>query len=124
MFELSSKAADQLFDVANLIGIIGSIIVLAATFTSMKVDRVRDKYADERQTGAALQQPIRLTISLRQPAPYSFFRKEKGAPTAAAAQLVQGFVAFPLLTIGVTNTEVTSNSDADDGAADLGMDCT
>ena len=61
---------------------------------------------------------------MRQPAPVSFFRKETGAPTAAAAQLVQGFAAFPLVTIGVTNTEVTSNSDADDGAAAHGMDCT
>ena len=66
---------------------------------------------------AALQQPIRLAISMRQPAPVSFSRKETGAPTTAAAQLVQGFAAFPLVTIGVTNTEVTSNSDADDGAA-------
>lgn len=73
---------------------------------------------------AALQQPFRLAISLRQPAPVSFFRKETGAPTAAAAQLVKGFAAFPLVTIGVTNTEVTSNSDADDGAAAQGMDCT
>jgi len=73
---------------------------------------------------AAVQQPIRLAISLRQPAPVSFFRKETGAPTAAAAQLVQGFAAFPLVTIGVTNTEVTSNSDADDGAVVHGMDCT
>ncbi|MGY3325743.1 hypothetical protein [Pseudomonas sp. TE3911] len=73
---------------------------------------------------AALQQPFRLAISLRQPAPVSFFRKETGAPTAAAAQLVKGFVAFPLVTIGVTYTEVTSNSDADDGAAAQGMDCT
>jgi hypothetical protein len=53
---------------------------------------------------AALQQPFRLAISLRQPAPVSFSRKETGAPTAAAAQLVQGFAAFPLVTIGVTNT--------------------
>ena len=73
---------------------------------------------------AALQQPIRLAISLRQPASVSFFRKETDAPTAAAAQLVQGFAAFPLVTIGVTNTEITSNSDADDGAAAHGMDCT
>ncbi|RUE64560.1 hypothetical protein IPC1179_10665 [Pseudomonas aeruginosa] len=72
----------------------------------------------------ALQQPIRLAISPRQPAPVSFFRKETGAPTAAAAQLVQGFAAFPLVTIGATNTKVTSNSDADDGAAAQGMDCT
>jgi len=54
---------------------------------------------------AALQQPIRLAISLRQPAPVSFSRKETGAPTAAAAHLVQGFAASPLVTIGVTNTE-------------------
>ena len=73
---------------------------------------------------SCLQQPIRLAISLRQPAPVSFFRKETGAPTAAAAHLVQGFAAFPLVTIGVTNTEVTRNSDADDGAAAQGMDCT
>ena len=72
----------------------------------------------------ALQQPIRLAIPVRQPAPVSFFRKETGAPTVAAAQLVQDFAAFPLVTIGVTNTEVASNSDADDGAAALGMDCT
>jgi len=73
---------------------------------------------------AALQQPIRLAIPVRQPAPVSSSRKETGAPTAAAAHLVQGFAAFPLVTIGVTNTEVTSNSDADDDAADQGMDCT
>ncbi|TWR89356.1 hypothetical protein FJD37_14390 [Pseudomonas saxonica] len=72
----------------------------------------------------ALQQPIRLTISFRQPAPVSFSRKETGVPTAAAAQLARGFAAFPLVTIGVTNTEVTSNSDANDGAAAHGMDCT
>ena len=73
---------------------------------------------------AALQQPIRLAISLRQPAPVSFSRKETGAPTAAAAQLVQGFAAFPLVTIGVTNADVTSKSAVDDGAADQGVDCT
>ncbi|QPO22747.1 hypothetical protein HXW90_25955 [Pseudomonas sp. Y39-6] len=72
----------------------------------------------------ALQQLIRLAISLRQLAPVSFPRKETGAPTAAAAHLGQGFAAFPLVTIGVTNTEVTSNSNADDGAAAQGMDCT
>ena len=73
---------------------------------------------------AALQQPIRLAIPVRQPAPVSSSRKETGAPTAAAAHLVQGFAAFPLVTIGVTNTEVTNNSDVDDGAADHGLDCT
>ncbi|AZP70863.1 hypothetical protein EJJ20_12685 [Pseudomonas poae] len=71
----------------------------------------------------ALQQPIRLAISLRQPAFVSYFQEETNAPTAAA-QIVQGFAAFPLVTIGVTNTEATSNSDADDGAAAHGMDCT
>jgi hypothetical protein len=65
-----------------------------------------------------------LAISLRQPAPVSFFRKETGARTAAAAHIVQGFAAFPLMSIGVTSTEVTGNSDADDGAAAHGMDCT
>ena len=73
---------------------------------------------------AALQQPIRLATPVRQPAPVSFSRKETGAPTTAAAQLVQGIAAFPFVTIGVTNTEVTSNSDVDDGAAAYGMDCT
>jgi hypothetical protein len=50
MFEMSSKAADQIFDIANYIGIIGSVIVVAATITSMKVDRIRDRFADERQS--------------------------------------------------------------------------
>lgn len=72
----------------------------------------------------ALQQPIRLAIPVRQPAPVSFSRKETGAPTTTAGHLAQGFAAFPLVTIGVTNTEVTGNSDADDGAAAQGMDCT
>ncbi|WP_232527662.1 hypothetical protein [Pseudomonas bubulae] len=65
-----------------------------------------------------------MAIPLRQPASVSYFPEETDAPTAAAAQLVQGFAAFPHVTIGVTNTEVTSNSDADDGAAAQGMDCT
>jgi len=73
---------------------------------------------------AALQQLIRVAISCANLLPVSLPPKETGAPTAAAAQLVQGFAAFPLVTIGVTNTEVTSNSDADDGAAAHGMDCT
>jgi hypothetical protein len=49
------------------------------------------------------------------------------APTCARLflpELVEGFTALPLVTIGVTNTEFTSNSDADDGAATHGMDCT
>jgi hypothetical protein len=73
---------------------------------------------------AALQQHIRLAISRANLLPVSLPPKETGAPTAAAAQLVQGFAAFPFVTIGVTNTEVTSNSDADDGAAIQGMNCT
>jgi hypothetical protein len=64
-----------------------------------------------------------LAISLRQPAPVSFFRKETGTRTTAASHVVQGIAASPLVTIGVTNIEVTSNSDADDGAAAHGMDC-
>ncbi|HEX8591990.1 MAG TPA: hypothetical protein VF682_01725 [Pseudomonas sp.] len=64
-----------------------------------------------------------MAISLRQPAPVSFFWKETGAPNAAAAQLVQGIAAFFLVTIGVTSTEITRNSDADDGAAAHEMDC-
>ena len=54
---------------------------------------------------AALQQLIRLAISCANLLPVSLPPKETGAPTAAAAQLVQGFAAFPLVTIGVTNTE-------------------
>lgn len=73
---------------------------------------------------AALQQPIRLAISLRQPAPVSFSQKETGAPDTAAALIAHGFAAIPLVTIGVTNADVTSNSAVDDGAADQGMDCT
>ena len=53
---------------------------------------------------AALQQPIRLAISLRQPAFVSYLQEETNAPTAAAAHAIQGFAAFPLVTIGVTNT--------------------
>ena len=62
--------------------------------------------------------------SLRQTAPVSFCWKETGARTTAASHVVQGIAATLFVTIGVTNTEVTSNSDADDGAADQGMDCT
>jgi hypothetical protein len=73
---------------------------------------------------AALQQPTRLAIPVRQPAPVSFFRKETGTSHTAAALIAYGFAAIPLVTIGVTNGDVTSNSHADDGAADQGMDCT
>lgn len=58
------------------------------------------------------------------PLPVSFSRKETGAQTTAAAQIERGFAAILLVTIDVANAEVTSNSDADDGAADHGMDCT
>ncbi|AUA31310.1 hypothetical protein CWR53_01240 [Pseudomonas sp. SGAir0191] len=71
-----------------------------------------------------MQQPIRLAENLRQPAPVSFFWKETGTTTTAATLIAQGYAAFPLVTIGVTNADVTSNSHADDGAADQGMDCT
>ena len=73
---------------------------------------------------AALQQPIRVAISLRQPAPVSFSRKETGAPDTAAALIAHGFAAIPLVTIGVTNADVTSSSATDDGAAEQGMDST
>ena len=61
--------------------------------------------------------------SLRQTSPVSFSWKETGASNTAAALIAHGFAAIPLVTIGVTNAYVTSNSDADDGAADHGMDC-
>ena len=73
---------------------------------------------------AALQQLIRLAISFANLLPVSLPPKETGASHTAAARLAWGFAAFHLVTIGVTNTEVTSNSDADDGAAAHGMDCT
>lgn len=53
-----------------------------------------------------------------------FLWKETGTSTTAAALIAHGFAAFPLVTIGVTNADVTSNSAVDDGAADQGMDCT
>ena len=53
-----------------------------------------------------------------------FLWKETGAPDTAAALIAHGSAAIPLVTIGVTNTDATSNSHADDGAADQGMDCT
>ena len=43
----------------------------------------------------ALQQPIRLAENLRQPVPVSFFWKETGTSTTAAALIAQGFAAFP-----------------------------
>jgi len=53
-----------------------------------------------------------------------FLRRETGAPDTAAALIAHGFAAIPLVTIGVTNADVTSNSAVDDDAADQGMDCT
>ena len=54
---------------------------------------------------AALQQLIRLAIFLRQPVARLFPPKETGASHTAAALFVRAFAAFPLVTIGVTNTE-------------------
>ncbi|HBK50329.1 MAG TPA: hypothetical protein DDZ74_13720 [Pseudomonas sp.] len=73
---------------------------------------------------SALQQPFRLAISYAPTCARLFLWKETGAPTTAAPLIAHGFAAFPLVTIGVTNADVTSNSHADDGAADQGMDCT
>jgi len=46
-----------------------------------------------------------LAISLRQPVARLFAPKETGAPITAAALLARAFAVFPLVTIGVTNTE-------------------
>jgi len=73
---------------------------------------------------SAQQQPIRLAISRAPTCARLFHWKETGAPTIAAALIAHGFAAIPLVTIGVTNADVTSNSAVDDGAADHGMDCT
>lgn len=54
---------------------------------------------------AALQQLIRVAISCANLLPVSLPPKETGAPTTAAAPLARDFAAFPLVTIGVTNTE-------------------
>jgi len=56
--------------------------------------------------------------------PVSFFWKETGTSTTAAALIAHGFAVFTLVTIGVTKTDVISNSLVDGGAADQGMDCT
>ncbi|MNN91939.1 hypothetical protein D3C81_2101290 [compost metagenome] len=73
---------------------------------------------------SAQQQPIRLAISRAPTYARLFHRKEMGASSTAAALIAFGFAATPLVTIGVTNADVISNSAADDGAADQGMDCT
>ena len=72
----------------------------------------------------ALQQRTCSANVLRQPFARLFSRKETGASNTAAALIALGFAATSLVTIGVTNADVTSNSAVDDGAADQGMDCT
>ncbi|WP_236409956.1 hypothetical protein [Pseudomonas sp. S31] len=71
---------------------------------------------------AVLQQPIRLAESCANLRPS--LSEETGASDTAAALIAQGFAAIPLVTMGVTNADVISRNDADDGAADQGMDCT
>jgi hypothetical protein len=61
---------------------------------------------------------------LSQPALLSFTCVLRGVTTTSAARNAHGFAAIPLVTIGVTNADATSNSAVDDGAADHGMDCT
>lgn len=50
--------------------------------------------------------------------------KTDRAPDTAAALIAHDSAAIPLVTIGAANADVTSNSHADDGAADQGTDCT
>ena len=57
---------------------------------------------------AALQQLTRLAISCANLLPVSLPPKETGVPTTAAALLARAFAAFPLVTIGVTNTNAHS----------------
>ena len=64
------------------------------------------------------------TVQMRQPTPVSFSRKETGAKPTAAALTRQRIAAFVPVTIGMTTPDVTRSSDADDGAAAYGMDCT
>jgi len=73
---------------------------------------------------SAQQQPIRLATSRAPTCARLFHWKETGAPDTAAALIAHGSAAIPLVTIGVTNADVTSNSAVDDGAADHEMDCT
>jgi hypothetical protein len=56
--------------------------------------------------------------------PVSFSRKETAASTTAAAHVERGVEATALVTTGVTKAELNCNTDADDGAAAQGMDCT
>jgi len=73
---------------------------------------------------SAQQQLIRLAISRAPTCARLFHWKETGAPDTAAALITHGSAAVPLVIIGVTNADATSNSHAGDGAADHGMDCT
>lgn len=66
---------------------------------------------------AALQHPIRLAESCANLRP-SLSLERDGTSSTAAALIAFGFAAPPLVTIGVTNSDVTSNSAVDDGAAD------
>ena len=80
-----------------------------------------------RQTTLPIALPCSNLSAWPNPAPTCarlFLWKETGTSNAAAAPIALGFAAIPLATIGVTNADVTSNSDVDDGAADQGMDCT
>lgn len=61
---------------------------------------------------------------LRPPAPVSVPEKRRALLTIATALIAHGFAATPLMTIGVTYADITSNSAVDDDAADQGMDCT
>jgi hypothetical protein len=73
---------------------------------------------------SAQQQPTRLAISCAPTFARLFLQERDGRSYTAAAHIERGFAAILLVTIGVTNTEVTSNSNVDDGAAGHGLDCT
>ena len=80
-----------------------------------------------RQTTLPIALPCSNLSAWPNPAPTCarlFLWKETGTSTTAAALIAHGFAAIPLVTIGVTNADVTNNNDVDDGAADHGMDCT
>jgi hypothetical protein len=67
---------------------------------------------------------FRLADSPRRPFRPSLSPARDGRSNHCCSPYRRGFAAILLVTIGVTNTEVTSNSDIDDGAADHGLDCT
>ncbi|MNP13257.1 hypothetical protein D3C76_1055320 [compost metagenome] len=67
----------------------------------------------------------------RWPEPWPGLCRETGAEKRLVPRgklwetlIAQGIAAILLVTIGVTNFDVTSHSDVDDGVADQGMDCT